>query len=300
MRLKNILAIVDFRQKEHYALPRAIDLARQCNSKVTVVSCIHQKSIEVGSFLSSEDKSVLQNDYMSHYKSELEALVESAKQDGMEITCEVIWNKSFYKGLSDYLKDKDFDLLVKTSHTHSTLDKLLMTPTDWHLMRETHFNILLVKDGRWPSSGNILCSVNIEAEDKEHDSLNQKILKAGVTLSKACKSEIHLLNVFPWPLIDVTQFKHLFDEPGYYDEMLALHKKELKSYVQRFEIPEQHIHLAEGLDPEEIIPDIVDATKSQLLIIGTVGRKGLTGSLLGNTAEKILDNLHCEVLALRP
>ena len=34
--------------------------------------------------------------------------------------------------------------------------------------------------------------------------------------------------------------------------------------------------------------------------MGTVGRHGLSGILIGNTAEDILSNVDCSVLALKP
>ena len=33
--------------------------------------------------------------------------------------------------------------------------------------------------------------------------------------------------------------------------------------------------------------------------MGTVGRSGITGALIGNTAEVVLDSLECDVLVLK-
>lgn len=34
--------------------------------------------------------------------------------------------------------------------------------------------------------------------------------------------------------------------------------------------------------------------------MGTVGRTGLSAALIGNTAEHVIDNINCDVLALKP
>jgi len=34
--------------------------------------------------------------------------------------------------------------------------------------------------------------------------------------------------------------------------------------------------------------------------MGTVGRSGIKGFFMGNTAEKILNNINCSVLAIKP
>ncbi|HBY41917.1 MAG TPA: universal stress protein UspE, partial [Alteromonas sp.] len=36
------------------------------------------------------------------------------------------------------------------------------------------------------------------------------------------------------------------------------------------------------------------------VIIGTVGRVGISAALIGNTAEHVIDELNCDVLAIKP
>lgn len=37
-----------------------------------------------------------------------------------------------------------------------------------------------------------------------------------------------------------------------------------------------------------------------LVVMGTVGRRGIKGFFMGNTAEKVLNNINCSVLAIKP
>jgi universal stress protein E len=48
------------------------------------------------------------------------------------------------------------------------------------------------------------------------------------------------------------------------------------------------------------IPNIANKIDAQLLILGTVGRTGLSGAFIGNTAEHILANMNCDILTLKP
>jgi universal stress protein E len=34
--------------------------------------------------------------------------------------------------------------------------------------------------------------------------------------------------------------------------------------------------------------------------MGTIGRTGLSGALIGNTAEHVVDLLQCDILAIKP
>lgn len=39
---------------------------------------------------------------------------------------------------------------------------------------------------------------------------------------------------------------------------------------------------------------------ADLIVIGTVGRSGIQGLLLGNTAEKVLDTCDCSIFTVKP
>ncbi len=57
--------------------------------------------------------------------------------------------------------------------------------------------------------------------------------------------------------------------------------------------------MAEGL-PSEQIGLAVRELGADLLVLGTIGRTGLPGRLIGNTAERVLASVECSVLAVKP
>ena len=64
-------------------------------------------------------------------------------------------------------------------------------------------------------------------------------------------------------------------------------------------LTQQDCVVKEGL-PEDVIPFIAKEKDAELVVIGTVGRTGLSAALVGNTAEHVIDSLDCDVLALKP
>jgi nucleotide-binding universal stress UspA family protein len=52
--------------------------------------------------------------------------------------------------------------------------------------------------------------------------------------------------------------------------------------------------------PWKEIQRLVQQLNADLIVIGTVGRNGIEGLLLGNTAEKVLDHCDCSVLTVKP
>ena len=59
------------------------------------------------------------------------------------------------------------------------------------------------------------------------------------------------------------------------------------------------MHLLKG-DAGELIPDLAIQERADLVIMGTVGRTGIAGFFIGNTAEKVLDVVDCSVLTVKP
>jgi universal stress protein E len=58
-------------------------------------------------------------------------------------------------------------------------------------------------------------------------------------------------------------------------------------------------HLLKG-EPGDVIAEFAEAKKADLIVMGTVGRTGLAGFIVGNTAETILGAVRCSVIAVKP
>jgi nucleotide-binding universal stress UspA family protein len=53
-------------------------------------------------------------------------------------------------------------------------------------------------------------------------------------------------------------------------------------------------------EAKKVIPKLVGKLKADLVVMGTVARTGIPGFIIGNTAEAILNQLQCSVLAIKP
>ena len=51
---------------------------------------------------------------------------------------------------------------------------------------------------------------------------------------------------------------------------------------------------------KRVIPDLSEHLQAGIVVLGTVGRTGLSAAFLGNTAEQVIDHLRCDLLALKP
>jgi nucleotide-binding universal stress UspA family protein len=68
---------------------------------------------------------------------------------------------------------------------------------------------------------------------------------------------------------------------------------------EAFEHLSPQYHLLRGA-ASKVIPLTARRLKADLVVMGTVARTGIAGLIIGNTAEAILEQLRCSVLAVKP
>jgi universal stress protein E len=65
------------------------------------------------------------------------------------------------------------------------------------------------------------------------------------------------------------------------------------------DIPPDRMRLAKGR-ADVVIPRLAKRHAVDLVVMGTVGRRGIPGLVIGNTAERILSRLEYSILTLKP
>ncbi len=83
------------------------------------------------------------------------------------------------------------------------------------------------------------------------------------------------------------------------EEQLA-HKAALDALLNESGMGSSYLLYHMNGKPEQIIPALTDQKHIDILVMGTVARTGIPGFIIGNTAENILRELSCSLLALKP
>ena len=80
-----------------------------------------------------------------------------------------------------------------------------------------------------------------------------------------------------------------------------LHKSQLAKLVEKHAPgnPNDRIHLLKG-SAEILIPALAKRKRIEFIVMGTVCRTGIEGLFIGNTAEKVLQQVDCSVLTVKP
>ncbi|MDN2662572.1 universal stress protein UspE [Psychromonas sp. 14N.309.X.WAT.B.A12] len=301
LKYNNILVYIDPTKEQQPALQRAIEIAQKNKStKITLFLSCYDLTYEMTSLSSAEERQVMQSLVIKENQEWLDTLAEPYRVEGFAIGCQVHWHNRPFQAAIQLILREGYDLLIKSTHPHSRLSAILFTPTDWNLLRKCPIPLLLVKAKSWPENGNILCAIDCKSvEDETHHSLNEAILTEASDIAQMIKSNIHVVNAYPSPPMNIMMELPEFDPIHYEDGLKKFHQKTLNDYANKYQIDPGNIHLEQGL-PEDVISDVAQEIKAELVILGTVGRSGLGLTLLGHTAEQVIDKLDSDLLALKP
>jgi universal stress protein E len=302
---QNILVVIDPTTDEQKALNRALDLASRIKIvapeqqiNITAFFSIFDFSYEMTTILSSNERDTMRQMVINEKEQWLDDII-SVTNSQIKITSKVVWHNRPFEAIINQVIEHRHDLVIKGTHQHDKFKSVVFTPTDWHIMRKCPSPVLLVKDHEWPQQGNILAAINVGSDEAEHISLNNTISKQAKNIAQLITANVHLVNSYPGTPVNIAIEIPEFDATEYNSAMQSHHKEAMNKHANSFDIPLSNTYVEEGL-PEAVIEQAALNVDAELVILGTVGRTGISAALIGNTAEHVIDQLNCDVLALKP
>ncbi|MCE2597138.1 universal stress protein UspE [Motilimonas cestriensis] len=300
VKFRNILVVIDPTREEQAALSRAAYICqKEENAKLKLFLSVYDFSFEMTTMLSLEEREAMRSSVIAQQTAWLDELAAPYRNQGLLIDTKVIWHNRPFESIIQETLDYGHDLVVKGTHHHPKLQAVIFTPTDWHLLRKCPEPLLLVKSQDWPEKGTILAAINATAEDDEHLALNDKITHEALDLAKMINAQVSLVNAYPSTPMTIALELPDFNPVEYSDAIKERHQQMLREHGEKHGIPLERQHVIEGL-AEDVIPQVAQELNAELVVLGTVGRTGLSAALIGNTAEHLIDSLNCDLLALKP
>ncbi|MEW6996600.1 universal stress protein [Colwelliaceae bacterium BS250] len=286
--MAKILVIADPSFEQSVAIKQALKLARATQNTLHIVYFYHEDLRGLGSKGAAFKESLMA-------RMEEKANDQIAElSDNNEHSYDIVWEKHIHTWVNEYVANTPTAMVVKKGHRSETM---FYTPTDWHLLRECSAPVFIVAQDKWNKTPDILACIDLQTQHEEKQQLNHKILATATEMATNLKVNVHVCFV--------PAFSNLLRDFGvqYKDEVEQQaeneHKQTISQLAAQYQIPLGNFHIHAG-KPELVIPSSAAKYHTGIVIIGTVGRKGIRQKLVGNTAENILSCLKTDVLALKP
>ncbi len=296
-----LVAVADPTAKNAPALTRAAALAKRTGAKLTLFHSLYSPYVAGEQFYSPD---ALQKDIegaVNARKAELERIANGMRYLGIDVHVRVRWDYPVHESIVREAMREKIDLLVIGSHRHGAAARLVLTNTDWQLIRLCPCPVLLVKTGRRYDRPRVLCAVDpLHAHGKPGE-LDGLLLSTAGSFAEAFGGKLHAAHFYPL----ATPFTSgLLVEPlPLPAEIGEQHQREVQKafdeVVGPHELGPRRSHLRLGLPVDEL-PALAEEIDAHMVVMGAVSRSGLKRLFIGNTAERVIDALKCDVLVVKP
>jgi universal stress protein E len=296
---KRILAATDFSEWGDCALRRAVWIAQISHSPLVAAhvvadlrKAVHQTSrIE---FLEGHEER-FQRELRSGSDAKLKRAIAGLGTTGVEIRYETLLGEP-YTELIHSVQQVKYDLVVVGTRGHSAIKRLVLGSTAKRLVRKCPASVWVAKHQQKPPT----CIV--AAVDMSH--VSRRAFREAVWVAQRTGAGLHVLHVIegtgiPSDLLDT----ELAGRASH--SLRQTIEAEVKQAFEKFvgeashDCATQESHLCWGSPANETLA-LADRLHADLIVLGTVGRTGVQGLLLGNTAENVLVHSNCDVLTVKP
>ena len=203
------------------------------------------------------------------------------------------WQDSLHESIIAVQQAEGCEWVIKEHHPDNPLRKALLTPSDWKLLRNCPCAVLMVKSERPWTGGAILSAVDVGNQDEDHCHLHTSIIDHGYAIASLAKGELHVISAHPSPMLAASDPVYQLSKT-----IEKRYREACSAFQAEFDISDQRLHVAE-VPADVLIPYTEKKIDAVVTIIGTVARTGISGALIGNTAEVVLDALESDVLVLK-
>lgn len=204
------------------------------------------------------------------------------------------------------------DLVIKAASGKQTFKDRLFGNIAVKLLRKCPCPVLIIKPSEKVSFQKILAPVDPEnvgeetTRTGEHENfIHKQVIDISIGMAQMENSHLHILHCWFLPgetilasgrtRIDSDNLDHM--------RMLAekIHSRKISAFVAEYDLSDirHSIVILKG-DPGDMIVDYADKNGIDLIVMGTIGRSGLSGLLIGSTAENVINRVNCSVLTVKP
>ena len=299
-RFRNILFLADRGDGITAGLERAVDLAGTNEARLTVMDVVPE--VALSGYIKRTYDIDLDAQLKEHRLQSLESLTRQFTDQGVPVYTTVARGKSFLEVIRA-VQRSGHDLVIKVAEHDPGQGMSLLGSNDMHLLRKCPCPVWIDRPGEKSAYRKILAAV--DPFDDESGNLQRLILDLATSLAGRENASLEIIHT--WELAGEAMLTHGRGRiPRTELELLrnateSRHKQALDELLEPYNLNtgQDNIHLVNGKAAESIC-QLTKHKDIDLIVMGTLGRAGISGLFIGNTAENVLRETHTAVLTAKP
>lgn len=299
-RFKNILYFADGAVETCPALERAVNLARTNHARLSVIDVLEaaESPEEIENRFGMDLNRILRE----RRQEILERLIAPFNDADTVIYVRVLTGIAFVEVIRAVLRN-GHDLVIKAARPPEGVSERLFGSTDMHLMRKCPCPVWIDRPAAALPYRRVLAAVDpVRSEEEGCARLVMDLASSLAQWESARLAVVHAWRLYGETIlrsgrgrISATELELLLKETQQHHR--ASLDGLLTSYRAKRIDPE--VFLVRG-EPAPTIRALSEDLEADLIVMGTVGRTGIPGFFIGNTAEEVLQTTQASVLAVKP
>lgn len=295
-RFKNVLVFVTGESKEETALRRAQLLAEHNNAALTLVTVVDE--LPVNAMPEDWDPQEVVRQELAQW---LEQLAAPVRDQGIGVSTRVLSGTPALAITREVVRH-GHDLVMKSALGKDDDRQRLFGTVAHRLMRVCPCPVWVVQPSYDQSHRAVLAAIDPRRDDHESRGLNQKILELAVSLAESEAKELDVVHAWD-AFADLALIPDIAVEDVESVERTVQEesRQKLTECLAPWSsaISEDHVYFVRG-SAEAAICGLVVEQDVDIIVMGTAAPSGRAGFLIGNTAERVLNQVTCSVLAVKP
>jgi universal stress protein E len=282
------------------AVDKAALLARRLDASVELLICDIESALDDEVLTLHAHKAPPSNTELLDL---LDALAAPLRSQGIDVAVRIIYGKSLYDSLLNYVRGSNAHLLVKDTHHHSLAKRTFLRNTDWYLMRGCPVPLLLTKAKPWGQPPVFVAAVDPIHANEQVAALDRDILSWAASLAGRLTGELHIVHTFiPTAFAAAVAAGGRGITPEY-SESLQVEKSyrfcQIERLVSAYGVTRGHLHVEMGT-PEDCLMQSATEYGSDVMVIGASLHGRWHRMVVGSTAATVVESMPCDVLIVRP
>jgi universal stress protein E len=283
-------------------IDKAIHLAKQMGASIELFHAISSPVFQELHPLTGTSMAELKREALELRLRRLEAHAARSNTRGVKVSCKVQWNYPPHEAIVRRTQQCGAGLIIAECHRGTRLVPWLMHLTDWELLRTSPVPVLLFKNSKLYQRPAVLAAVDPSHLHAKPARLDPEIVGFGSQIARSLGGSLHAMHANYPAVSGVTLGDPAFDAvtlAAGYEQQKRKDSKDFNAFAEKSGIPRTRRHEIDS-DPVYGIPTVARAVRAQIVVMGAVSRSGLKRVFIGNTAERVLRDVPCDVLVVKP
>lgn len=194
-------------------------------------------------------------------------------------------------------------MMLVESHGPGRLARMFLSNIDWDLIRNCPCPLWLSKSQKFNPRAPVIAAVDPLHTHAKPAMLDDTIVAHAIEASGSRPGKVMLCHSYSLPQgaivgspIEAYWIAMTEDEQRAYEQDL---QRAIARLQRKSDIPTENAALVHG-GPAFQLPRLAKKYSAALVVMGAVSRRGLQRVFIGNTAERVIDKLDCDVLVVKP